>query len=66
LLSKLYAYCDRQQDEADCLAFAPTKEELESTYTWLKDRDGSSSWPEHVQTSLVAIAEKLGYEITIK
>ena len=62
LLTKLFAYCDRFQDEGDCLALAPSADELQDSYSWLKERDGHPGWPEHVRISLLALAEKIGYE----
>ena len=62
LKTKLFAYCDCQQDEQDCLALAPTHDELRESLEWLQERDGNPLWPDHVLTSLQALAERLGYE----
>lgn len=65
LMTKLFAFCDRQQDEEDCVALAPTAQELRDSLAWLDDRDGNPLWPEHVRTSLKAIAERVGYELDL-
>lgn len=62
LKTKLFAYCDRQQDEQDCISLAPTAEELQDSIEWLIERDGNPLWPEHVKTSLINLAERIGYE----
>ena len=61
LATKLFAYCDRQQDEGDCLALKPTFDELNRCLGWLSERDGHPQWPKHVRLSLHALAERLGY-----
>jgi hypothetical protein len=62
LRSKLFAYCDRQQDLEDCEALRPTAEELRTCLPWLVERDANPMWPDHVKTSLRRLGEKLGYE----
>jgi hypothetical protein len=62
LRSKLFAYCDRQQDLEDCEALRPTLDELQTCLPWLVERDANPMWPAHVKTSLHRLAEKLGYE----
>lgn len=62
LRSKLFAYCDRQQDLEDCEALRPTVDELQTCLPWLVERDANPMWPAHVKTSLHRLAEKLGYE----
>lgn len=62
LRSKLFAYCDRQQDLEDCEALKPTVAELHACLPWLVDRDANPMWPAHVRTSLVRLAGGLGYE----
>jgi hypothetical protein len=65
LLTKLFAFCDRQQDEEDCVALAPTAQELLASLEWLDDRDGNPLWPGHVRTSLRALAGRIGYELSL-
>jgi len=62
LKTKLFGYCDRQQDLQDCLALKPTLEELKDCFPWLRDRDANPMWPEHVKVSLETLATRLGYE----
>ena len=59
--TKLFAYCDRQEDEDDCLHLKPSIEELHTSLKWVADRDGNPFWPDHVRESFLGLAEKLGY-----
>ncbi len=61
LCTKLFAYCDRQQDLQDCEALKPTRAELAECLPWVIERDAHPQWPDHVKTSLKALAERLGY-----
>ena len=61
LRSKLYAYCDRQQDLQDCLALKPSLEELQEIRPWLIERDANPLWPDHVEASLSYLAKELGH-----
>ncbi len=63
LKSKLYAFCDRQQDLDDCIALRPSLQELKKSYLWLIDRDANPKWPEHVKKSLQELAKRLGDEL---
>jgi hypothetical protein len=60
LRSKLFAYCDRQQDFNDCIALNPSIEELDEIIPWLKERDSNPLWPDHVDTSLEFLMKELG------
>ena len=62
LRTKLFAYCDRQQDEDDCAALLPTLDELRICLPWLLERDGNPYWPENVKAALRQLAKRLGYE----
>lgn len=62
LRSKVYAFCDRQQDRDDCLALRPTLHELREIYPWVLERDANPLWPEHVTTSFGLLSKELGYE----
>ncbi len=62
LKSKLFAYCDRGTDLADCIALKPTKDELKDSIDWVSQRDGNVGWPKHVQKSFEQLAKKLGHE----
>lgn len=50
--SKLFALCDRGIDWQDCVALAPTAEELEQIRPWLEERDANPDWPTHVRATL--------------
>ncbi len=65
LKSKLFAYCDRQQDEGDCVALAPSADELRECLPWLVERDGNLLWPEHVRSSLRGLAKEMGYDLDL-
>jgi len=41
LESKLFAFCDRGMDRADCLALTPTGEELQEALAGLKSKTGT-------------------------
>lgn len=62
LRSKVYAFCDRQQDREDCLALRPTLDELREIYPWVLERDANPLWPEHVTASLRLLSKELGYD----
>lgn len=51
IISKLYAACDRDADDArDLLAMTPTDEELQDAYEWVASLDGNPEWPTHVSS----------------
>lgn len=52
LMSKLFALCDRGLDLQDCVALAPTAEELHDVTPWLEQQDGNPDWPTHVRATL--------------
>lgn len=59
LRSKLFALCDRAIDISDCLALAPTEDELKEVRPWLDERDANPAWPEHVEDVLSDLARRL-------
>jgi hypothetical protein len=61
LKSKLFAYCDRGTDLGDCVALAPTADELRGALPWLEYQDANPDWPAHVRASIDSLAGKLGY-----
>ncbi len=61
LKTKLFALCDRLEDWADCVALAPTAEELDDCLPWVTARDANAFWAEHVRNTLVALAERNGH-----
>jgi len=61
LRSKLYAFCDRQQDLEDCVALKPSAQELKECIPWLETLDANPQWPTHVRRSIRFLAERLGF-----
>ncbi len=59
LLSKLFALCDRGMDLGDCLALAPSPEELTQAQPWLEAQDLNPEWPSHVRATLLDLARRL-------
>jgi hypothetical protein len=62
LRTKLFAFCDRQQDLEDCVSLAPTKAELFECLPWVKQQDANVDWPAHVDRSFSQLGKRLGYE----
>ncbi|HEY2900258.1 MAG TPA: DUF6036 family nucleotidyltransferase [Polyangia bacterium] len=61
LRSKLFALCDRGIDIGDCLALAPTRDELRTIGPWVEAQDTNPNWPAHVQATLDDVAKRLGH-----
>ena len=61
LRSKLFALCDRGLDLGDCVALAPTRDELQALRPWLDRQDGNPDWPAHVGVTLDHLARRLGH-----
>ena len=63
LKSKLFALCDRGTDLPDCIALAPTAEELAESVPWLERQDGNELWPAHVRATVADLARRLGHGV---
>jgi hypothetical protein len=63
LRSKLFALCDRGIDLADCLALAPTVEELRAILPWLEGQDANPDWPAHARETAADVARRLGHAL---
>jgi hypothetical protein len=63
LKTKLFALCDRGIDLADCIALAPTVEELVDAEPWLATQDANPSWPDHVRATLEDLRGRLGHGV---
>jgi hypothetical protein len=63
LKSKLFALCDRGTDLPDCIALAPTAEELTDCVPWLDQQDGNELWTAHVRATIGALAQRLGHGV---
>jgi hypothetical protein len=61
LKTKLFALCDRGLDLPDCLALAPTAEELRAALPWVEYQDANPDWPAHVQATLADLGRRLGH-----
>jgi Nucleotidyltransferase of unknown function (DUF6036) len=63
LRSKLWALCDRGIDLADCVALAPTPDELASILPWLEGQDANPDWPAHARATVADVARRLGHAV---
>jgi hypothetical protein len=61
--SKLFALCDRGIDLADCIALAPTPDELATILPWLEQQDANPDWPVHARATVVDLARRLGHVV---
>jgi hypothetical protein len=61
LRAKLFALCDRGLDLADCIALAPTADELAALLPWVAEQDRNPGWPAHVRATLADLGERLNY-----
>lgn len=64
LMTKLFALCDRGSDLKDCLALAPTAEELSRAEAWVAFQDANPDWPAHVRQTLDALRRRLGHGVS--
>jgi hypothetical protein len=62
LMTKLYAYCDRDFDYSDCIALKPTAKEIEDCRAWVLKGDANPLWPKRVQEQFQRLKKELGYE----
>lgn len=63
LRSKVFALCDRGLDLTDCVALAPTSEELEQISSWLVRQDLNPDWPDHVHETIADLRRRLGHAV---
>jgi hypothetical protein len=63
LRSKLFALCDRGLDLPDCVALAPTTQELEEFQPWLEHRDSNPDWPAHTRAVIDDLRQRLGHGV---
>jgi hypothetical protein len=61
--SKLFALCDRGIDLADCIALAPTADELATILPWLEQQDANPDWPGHAGAIVADVARRLGHAV---
>lgn len=60
LKTKLFALCDRGTDLPDCVALAPSADELDEAMPWLAEQDANTEWPAHVRATLADLTRRLG------
>lgn len=63
LRAKLFALCDRGIDLGDCVALAPTSDELECVLKWLQLQDANPDWPEHVRDTIADVAKRIRHGV---
>ena len=63
LRSKVFSLCDRGIDMQDCIALAPSAEELEELLPWLTRQDLHPGWPEHVRETVADLGRRLGHGV---
>lgn len=63
LRAKLFSLCDRGIDLQDCVALAPSAEEIGELMDWLTARDAHSEWPAHVNATMRDLTERLGHGV---
>ena len=63
LMSKLFALCDRGVDIQDCIALAPTADELLRIMPWLSEQDLNPDWPDHVRATIEDLAGRLDHAV---
>jgi len=61
--TKLFALCDRGTDLGDCLALAPTVDELNEASPWVALQDGHPDWPAHVLATFTDLRRRLGHGV---
>ena len=61
LKTKLFAFCDRGQDLADCVALKPSQEELREALAWLQAQDANPGWSTHVESQMKKLSKRLAH-----
>ena len=59
IATKIYAFCDREDDFQDVLKLKPNSQELEGVYAWVLERDASAYWPERVDACFARLRKTL-------
>ena len=63
LKTKLFALCDRGTDLPDCIALAPTADELDDARPWVSLQDANPDWPRHVVETFADLSRRLGHGV---
>ena len=61
LKTKLFALSDRAIDLQDCVALAPTADEIRDATVWLETQGGNPDWPTHVRATPADLERRLGH-----
>lgn len=61
--TKLFALCDRGTDLPDCIALAPTAQELTAAHPWVALQDANPDWPKHVDSTFADLSRRLGHGV---
>jgi len=59
MATKIYAFCDREDDYQDVIKMKPTPQELDEIYPWVMERDASSYWPDRVDSCFARLRRGL-------
>jgi hypothetical protein len=62
LRTKLFAFCDRDQDLQDCIALKPSAREVDACLDWVSERDANPEWSENVRGHFALLKKRLGYD----
>ncbi len=66
IMTKCWAYCDRERDLDDIIALSPTKQELKETREWLKPLDANPGWPEYVDKAMTKLEQACQQQKNLK
>lgn len=59
LMTKCWAYCDRERDLQDIVALRPSAEEIDVIVQWLLPLDANPGWPAYVEKLFSALKLKI-------
>jgi hypothetical protein len=63
LKTKLFALCDRGTDLPDCIALAPTADEIAEAMPWPAEQDANPDWPAHVRSTVADLQRRLSHGV---
>lgn len=58
LMTKCWAYCDRERDYDNIIAMKPSTSQIEEITRWLKTLDGNPDWPAFVEERMQELFSK--------